>query len=204
MGLLVTRGIRSLSRGRAFRWCGHCKKLEPEFEKAAGQLKGEGIALAKVDATEDGNKALAERFKVQGFPTLKIFRGSEDTPGEYEGPRDADGIVAYAKKQFGPALSPLATEDDAKKATAPTDDISVVGVFPDGADSAGAKAFAEAAEVLRNDAVFHLATDAALVKDAEGKEAVLLYRDFDEPLVKYDGKLEKARPAAPPRVSLKV
>ena len=177
------------------RWCGHCKKLEPEFEKAAAKLKADGIALAKVDATEEGNKALAERFKVQGFPTLKIFRGAEDAPGEYEGPRDAEGIVSYAKKQFGPAVAPILTEDEAKTAAAPRDDIHVIGVFPGGADAPGAKAFAEAAEVLRNDASFFVATEAGLVKDAAGAEAVLLYRDFDEPLVKYDGPLEKVRRA---------
>lgn len=32
------------------------------------------IKLAKVDATEDQNKALAERIGVKGFPTIKIFR----------------------------------------------------------------------------------------------------------------------------------
>ena len=169
--------------------CGHCKKLAPEYETAAGQLKGEGITLAKVDATEDDNKDLASKFGIQGFPTLKIFRGSEDSPTEYEGPRESAGIVSHLKKQFGPAFKEIKTEDEVKAATNPSDDISVVGVFPKEGD--GLKAFQAAAESLRNDATFVYVSDAKLVKDADGKEGVLLYRDFDEKMVKYDGKLEK-------------
>lgn len=62
-------------------WCGHCKKLAPEWEKAATALKGgePAIVLASVDATEEPNKALAEKFGIKGFPTIKvIWRWSEN------------------------------------------------------------------------------------------------------------------------------
>lgn len=52
--------------------------MKPEFESAAEVLHGEGDSsgvLAAVDATV--NKALAERFHIAEFPTLKYFKNGE-------------------------------------------------------------------------------------------------------------------------------
>src|SRR5688572_2785582 len=48
-------------------WCGHCKSLEPEWNKMAAQLK-DSVKVAKVDATV--HTQLASRFGIQGFPTI--------------------------------------------------------------------------------------------------------------------------------------
>ncbi|KAJ3592428.1 hypothetical protein NHX12_007555, partial [Muraenolepis orangiensis] len=60
-------------------WCGHCKKMKPEFDEAAEILnKGPNSpgVLAAMDTTV--HKAAGERFKITGFPTLKYFQKGQD------------------------------------------------------------------------------------------------------------------------------
>jgi protein disulfide-isomerase A1 len=64
-------------------WCGHCQALAPEYAAAATELKGENIALAKVDATEESD--LSQQYDVQGFPTVFFFVDGVQKP--YTGQR---------------------------------------------------------------------------------------------------------------------
>ena len=52
---------------------GHCKKLAPEYAKAAERLAAQDPPryIAKVDATE--NNELSERHGIKGFPTLYFY-----------------------------------------------------------------------------------------------------------------------------------
>ena len=70
-------------------WCGHCKRLTPEWKKAATALKG----IAKVGAVDaDAHSALGSKYGVQGFPTIKIFVNGKSV--DYDGGRQASDIVA--------------------------------------------------------------------------------------------------------------
>ena len=63
--------------------------MAPEYESAATELSlaDPPVPLAKIDATEE--TTLANRFGIDGYPTLKVFH--EGTPYDYEGPRTAKG-----------------------------------------------------------------------------------------------------------------
>lgn len=71
------------------------------------------VALAKVDANAEENKELASKFEIQGFPTLKIFKNGGEVVQDYKGPREADGIVEFLKKQVGPPSVEIKTPEDA-------------------------------------------------------------------------------------------
>ncbi|MES1921614.1 hypothetical protein MHBO_003141, partial [Bonamia ostreae] len=77
-------------------WCGHCKNLKPEYIKAAKELK-DIIPLAAVDADEQSNKALAAKYEIKGFPTLKLFKNGKVADF---GARTADEIVEQLKKEL--------------------------------------------------------------------------------------------------------
>lgn len=66
-------------------WCGHCKNMAPEWEKAAKQLKGV-VKLGAVDMTTD--ERVGAPYKIEGFPTLKWFGDNKKSPVNYEGGRE--------------------------------------------------------------------------------------------------------------------
>ena len=93
-------------------WCGHCKKLLPELEEAAKQLRWTpGVTIAKMDAdTRADNKAVAKRFGVKGFPGLKIFKRGKLFADYGRGGRTARHVVSYVRRLQTPAVIALSAD----------------------------------------------------------------------------------------------
>jgi thioredoxin 2 len=56
-------------------WCGPCKAMAPQFEKAAGEVEPK-VRFAKVNTDEE--QELAGRFGIQGIPTMILFRRGKE------------------------------------------------------------------------------------------------------------------------------
>merc|ERR1719295_682298 len=78
-------------------WCGHCKQLQPEYVKLAKQLKNL-VTIVAIDASDDKNRAIASRYGVQGFPTLKAHVGT-GAAIDYQQARDAPSMKKFLLSQ---------------------------------------------------------------------------------------------------------
>jgi thioredoxin 2 len=77
-------------------WCGPCRMMAPEFERAAAQLEP-AVRLVKVNVDEE--PALAQRYRVQSIPTLVLaFQGRE--LARAAGARSAAQLVQWTQAEL--------------------------------------------------------------------------------------------------------
>ncbi|XP_055330013.1 protein disulfide-isomerase A3-like [Paramacrobiotus metropolitanus] len=152
-------------------WCGHCKRLAPEYEKAATSLKKEDppVPIAKVDCT--ANTETCQKYGVSGYPTLKIFRNGEFSK-EYSGPREADGIVRTMRTEAGPSSKELHSEADLAKFLESAEAV-VVGYLSAGNDKLK-EWYTKAADTMKEELRFAHTTNEKLF--GQHKDKAVLYR----------------------------
>ncbi|RRT67230.1 hypothetical protein B296_00023531 [Ensete ventricosum] len=89
-------------------WCGHCKKLAPEYEKLGSSFKkAKSVLIGKVSLMLivdcDEHKSICSKYGVSGYPTIQWFpKGSlEPKKCVYEGPRTAEALVEFVNTEGG-------------------------------------------------------------------------------------------------------
>lgn len=78
-------------------WCGHCKKLEPEYKKLAKKFQKEkNLVIAKIDSTANDSP---DSFQASGFPTIYFAPATDkENPIKYEGDRSIDDLAKFIEK----------------------------------------------------------------------------------------------------------
>lgn len=171
-------------------WCGHCKRLKPEYAKAAELLKNNDppIALAKVDCTE-GGKESCNKYSVSGYPTLKIFKNGEVSQ-DYNGPREAAGIAKYMRSQVGPA-SKYFQQPEELKAFLSVNEPAIIGLFEEKNELYNV--FNKYADKMREKHRFGHSNEKAVLEAQNEKNAIILYRapqlanKFEPASLKFEG-----------------
>ena len=155
-------------------WCGHCKKLAPEYAKAAQVLANENppLYVAKVDATV--HKELGKKFDVSGYPTLKFFVHGK--PQDYNGGRTEPEIVAWLRKKTGPPSKELKTSEDVESWSKGHD--ACVVFF--GNDSGLFNVYEDVARDNEDLNFAHCASDECLTHFGVKNGQVTLFKKFDE------------------------
>ena len=169
-------------------WCAHCQALAPDYAAAAADLSplAHQVALAKVDATEDTD--LAQKYDVQGFPTILFF--IDGVPKDYNGARTKEAIVSWVNKKLAPGVQNITTVDEAEKILT-GEDKAILAVL----DSlSGAHSDEIAAASRLEDAInFYQTSNPDVAKlfhldpAAKRPSLVLLKKQEEEKLTFYDG-----------------
>lgn len=156
-------------------WCGHCKKLAPEYSRASKRLKAEDVPifLAKVDSTVE--KEVAQRFEIKGYPTLKFFQGG--APMEYTGGITEEEIINWLHKKTGPSSKKFTEQSALEKFV---NDNEVVVIFFGDESSQEFHAY-EAFTKTSDDYLFGHTSSVELKEHYKAQvNSVVLFKQFDE------------------------
>ena len=85
-------------------WCGHCVNMVPTLKKIAqsnnNSNNSNNVMIGSVDCTSSkGNKQLADKINIEGFPTIFSIRPSGRLKPYTKG-RDEQSINTHIKKQL--------------------------------------------------------------------------------------------------------
>ncbi|XAR52702.1 Protein disulfide-isomerase [Bertholletia excelsa] len=92
-------------------WCGHCKKLAPEYEKLGASFKkAKSVLIGKVDCDE--HKSVCSKYGVSGYPTIQWFPKGSLEPKKYEGARTAEALAEFVNSEGGTNVKIAAVPSD--------------------------------------------------------------------------------------------
>jgi len=167
-------------------WCTHCKRLTPDFERAAKICQKNNIPVTYVKVNCDGpGYHTCHDAKADIYPTLKLFRSGVEER-RYYGERTPKDLVRYTLNMIGPHVKDLNTKDELAAFEVSDEEYMFVGAFE--ADSPLKTEFLDlAAEMREFNRYGVLGTD--LMKEIGQTNAVLAYqpamlRNKYEPSVK--------------------
>lgn len=156
-------------------WCGHCKSMAPSYAKLAEKMnaQADGIPIAELDATENGE--VAEKYGVQGYPTLKFFVDGEAI--DYSGEREGPAIEAFINKKINPSSKALTKPDDFKE----LETAKLAGVLVTAeADEDQLKIFNQFSTAYETQFYNAAFAEALALTGSTGKYNFVVYRNFDE------------------------
>ncbi|GBM18794.1 Endoplasmic reticulum resident protein 44 [Araneus ventricosus] len=98
-------------------WCRFSQILGPIFDEAAETIAKEypsgKVLFGKIDSVAETN--LAQRFKINKYPTLKLLRNGKLMKREYRGQRSLEALVEHVRDLMKDPVNELVTDEDIQK-----------------------------------------------------------------------------------------
>uniref|UniRef100_A0A1I8J1B3 Thioredoxin domain-containing protein n=1 Tax=Macrostomum lignano TaxID=282301 RepID=A0A1I8J1B3_9PLAT len=141
-------------------WCHFSQALSPIIEEVGKKLKQEfpddsQLIVGKVDCDREVN--LAQSFKVNKYPTMKVFRFGQMQKREYRGQRSVEAISEFIRTQLAETVIRIEKSEseptDAVPIPLEKDQGGIVGFFTSN-NSTGFVEFSRVASMLRDDCKF--------------------------------------------------
>uniref|UniRef100_A0A183C1J7 Thioredoxin domain-containing protein n=1 Tax=Globodera pallida TaxID=36090 RepID=A0A183C1J7_GLOPA len=156
-------------------WCRFSQNLKPIYLEASEKLKeNPKVLFAMVDS--EALPELAQKFHVNKYPTIKLFRFGELIKKEYRGQRSVDAISEHVHRQLE---SPVQTFNSTDDLTGRMDGSkrNVFAYFIASDDSQPAiQHFHRSASSLRDDCSFWIGSG-DWVRSVVGNESGIFFRD---------------------------
>ena len=85
---------------------GHCQAIAPAWQAlAAAYADSDDTIITEVDCTASEMQSLCDRFKVQGYPTLKFSQAGDGSLQDYEGENTFEALRNFAAANVKPACT---------------------------------------------------------------------------------------------------
>ena len=88
------------------------------------------IKLVAIDTTEEHLKELKEPYGVESFPTIKVFGVGSTEAEDYEGERQAAGIVSYCEEKLSGPITVDEVVNQAALAACQESRLCIVSFLP--------------------------------------------------------------------------
>ena len=80
-------------------WCGHCKKMEKEWDTASKNVDGKMIKINLGDNENKQQQEISKKYNIQGFPTILLLDNGEKKE-TYSGERTSSAFENFCNKHI--------------------------------------------------------------------------------------------------------
>uniref|UniRef100_H3DLZ9 Endoplasmic reticulum protein 44 n=1 Tax=Tetraodon nigroviridis TaxID=99883 RepID=H3DLZ9_TETNG len=160
-------------------WCRFSQMLHPIFEEASNIVREEfpstkQVVFARVDC--DQHSDIAQRYRINKYPTLKLFRNGMMMKREYRGQRSVVAIADFIRQQQVDPVKELLSVEEMN--TVDRSKRNIIGYF-ESKDSDNYHTYEKVANILRDDCTFLAAFGAVSESERIGGDN-MIYKPLGE------------------------